>query len=143
MEIRLGAENVRPDSTNVAVAVVAAAVVATVAGDGDKQWMNGADGNANAVRVEASDGDAAVAAAVEAAAAAVADGGDDEGCVDVAVGEEVAAGRNTADDVVGVDADERVAIILDLAWWPLDQLVARPEQIRPQSDKSTVGVVGA
>ena len=37
MEIRLGAENVRPDSMNVAVAVVAAAVVATVAGDGDKQ----------------------------------------------------------------------------------------------------------
>lgn len=106
----------------------------------------------NAVRVEANDGDAVAVAAAEGAAAAAgavavavaADGDDDvdddEGCVDVvavAEQEEVAAGRNTA-GAVGADADERAAIILDLAWWPLDQLTARPERIRPQSDKSTV-----
>ena len=93
--------------------------------------MNCADGNANAVRAEANDEDVGAVAAA-AREAAVADGDDDdENCV-AAAEEEVAAGRNIVDGVVGVDADERVAIILDLAWWPLDQLAAKSERMRPQ-----------
>lgn len=77
--------------------------------------------NVNAVLVEANDEDVVVVAAAAGAAA----GADVGGCEKVA---ELVADRNNA-DVVGADADERSAIILDLAWWSLDQLTARPEQM--------------
>lgn len=107
----------------------------------------GANANANAnardaIRVEVNDGDIAAGVgvgAVDVVAAAV-----DGGCVYVAA--ELAAGRSNA-DVAGAVADEREAIILDLAWWSLDQLTDRLERIQlnridPQLNKSSVRVVG-
>lgn len=73
--------------------------------------------------MEVNDGDIAAAVVVDVDAAVVVVV--DDGCEYVAA--ELAAGRSQCNaDVVDAVADERAAIILDLAWWwSVDQLTVR------------------